>query len=43
MKEEAGQVGATGILNVMCMNGDGWRNGRQLCYGDAIKFKSSSN
>ena len=43
MKEEAGQAGATGILNVMCMNGDGWRNGQQLCYGDAIKFKSSSN
>lgn len=39
MKEEAGQIGAPAILNVMCMDGDGWRNGRQLCYGDAIKFK----
>jgi hypothetical protein len=43
MKEQAGQAGATGILNVMCMDGNGWSNGRQLCYGDAIKFKSSSN
>ena len=41
MREQAGQAGATGILNVMCMNGDGWRNGQQLCYGDAIKFTSS--
>ena len=43
MKEQAGQAGATGILNVMCMDGNGWSNGQQLCYGDAIKFKSSSN
>jgi hypothetical protein len=43
MREEAGKAGATGILNVMCMNGDGWRNGQQLCYGDAIKFVSTSS
>ncbi len=43
MKEQAGQAGATGVLNVMCMDGKGWSNGRQLCYGDAIQFKSSSN
>jgi hypothetical protein len=42
MRQEAGQAGATGILNIMCMNGDGWKNGRQLCYGDAIKFVSTS-
>jgi hypothetical protein len=39
MKEEAGEIGAPAILNVMCMDGSGWRNGSQLCYGDAIKFK----
>ena len=43
MKEQAGQAGGTGILNIMCMDGTGWSNGQQLCYGDAIKFKSSSN
>jgi hypothetical protein len=41
MREEAGKAGATGILNVMCMDGNGWKNGRQLCYGDAIKFTAS--
>jgi hypothetical protein len=40
MKEQAGQAGATGLLNIMCMDGKGWNNGQQLCYGDAIKFKS---
>jgi hypothetical protein len=39
MKEQAGQAGATGILNVMCMDGKGWSDRQQLCYGDAIKFK----
>ena len=39
MKEQAGDAGATGLLNIMCMDGKGWSNGKQLCYGDAIKFK----
>jgi hypothetical protein len=38
MKEQAGQAGATGLLNVMCMDGKGWNDGELLCYGDAIKF-----
>lgn len=38
MKEQAAQAGAAGILNVMCMDGKGWNDGRLLCYADAIKF-----
>jgi hypothetical protein len=38
MKEQAGQAGATGLLNVMCMDGKGWNDGELLCYGDAIRF-----
>lgn len=38
MKEQAGDIGATGIVNVMCMDGNGWSDGQLLCYGDAIKF-----
>lgn len=38
MKEQAGRVGATGLLNVMCMDGKGWSDGQLLCYADAIKF-----
>ena len=38
MKEKAAKAGGTGVLNIMCEDGKGWSNGRQLCYGDAIKF-----
>jgi len=38
MKEEAGKLGAKGILNVMCLDGKGWEDNKVLCYGDAIKF-----
>jgi hypothetical protein len=31
-------VGASGLLNVMCMDATGYSNGRLLCYGDAIRF-----
>jgi hypothetical protein len=38
MREKAAYVGATGLLNVMCMDATGYSKGRLLCYGDAIKF-----
>lgn len=38
MKKEAGSIGATGIINVMCMDASGYKSGSLLCYGDAVKF-----
>jgi hypothetical protein len=38
LKEKAAGVGASGLLNVMCMDATGYSNGRLLCYGDAIRF-----
>jgi hypothetical protein len=38
MKEHAARAGASGILNIMCMDGKGWNDGELLCYGDAISF-----
>jgi len=38
MKEEAGKTGATGVINVLCMDAKGYKDGSVLCYGDAVKF-----
>ena len=38
MKEEAGKTGATGVINVLCMDAKGYKDGSLLCYGDAVKF-----
>jgi hypothetical protein len=38
MREKASAAGASGLLNVMCMDSTGYKTGRLLCYGDAIKF-----
>jgi hypothetical protein len=38
LKEKAADVGASGLLNVMCLDATGYSNGRLLCYGDAIRF-----
>jgi hypothetical protein len=38
LKDKAAAVGASGLLNVMCLDASGYASGRLLCYGDAIKF-----
>jgi hypothetical protein len=38
LKEKAAAVGASGLVNVMCLDAAGYSSGRLLCYGDAIKF-----
>lgn len=38
MREKAAAAGASGLVNVMCLDGAGYKTGRLLCYGDAIKF-----
>jgi hypothetical protein len=38
LKRDAAAEGAGGLLNVMCLDARGWKNGKLLCYGDAIKF-----
>jgi hypothetical protein len=40
LKQKAADAGASGLLNVMCMDATGYSNGRLLCYGDAIKFNN---
>ncbi len=41
LKEKAAGVGANGLLNVVCLDAQGYAaKGRLLCYGDAIKLKS---
>ena len=41
MKQKAAAVGATGLLNVMCLDAAGYAaKGQLLCYGDAIKFNN---
>jgi hypothetical protein len=40
LKQKAANVGASGLLNVMCMDATGYSNGQLLCYGDAIKFNN---
>jgi hypothetical protein len=40
LKEKAADAGASGLLNVMCLDATGYSNGRLLCYGDAIKFNN---
>jgi hypothetical protein len=37
LKRDAAGQGAGGLLNVMCLDARGWKNGKLLCYGDAIK------
>ena len=38
LKEKAAGVGASGLVNVMCLDATGYSRGRLLCYGDAIRF-----
>jgi hypothetical protein len=38
MREAARRAGASGILNVMCLDGGGRNQGPLLCYGDAIRL-----
>lgn len=38
MRAKASAVGASGLVNVMCMDSTGYSSGRLLCYGDAIRF-----
>ena len=38
MREKASAAGASGLVNVMCLDGTGYKTGRLLCYGDAIRF-----
>jgi hypothetical protein len=38
MREKASAAGASGLVNVMCLDGAGYKDGHMLCYGDAIKF-----
>ena len=38
MREKASTAGASGLVNVMCLDSTGYKAGRLLCYGDAIKF-----
>lgn len=40
LKQKAADAGASGLLNVMCLDATGYSNGRLLCYGDAIKFNN---
>jgi hypothetical protein len=40
LKEKAADAGASGLLNVMCLDATGYSDGRLLCYGDAIKFNN---
>ena len=38
MREKASAAGASGLVNVMCLDATGYKNGRLICYGDAIRF-----
>jgi hypothetical protein len=40
LKQKAADAGASGLLNVMCLDATGYSNGRLLCYGDAIRFSN---
>lgn len=38
LSRDAAGHGANGLVNVMCLDARGWKNGRLLCYGDAFTF-----
>jgi hypothetical protein len=40
LKEKAASAGASGLVNVMCLDATGYSNGELLCYGDAIRFNN---
>ena len=38
LKDQAAAAGGTGLINAMCMDATGYKPGRLLCYGDAIRL-----
>jgi hypothetical protein len=38
LKDQAAAAGGTGMINAMCVDATGYKPGRLLCYGDAIRL-----